>query len=330
VLKFRLLSAGRLLTRRGFPIRNPQEVHFAGYVLDLETAELRSNGTKVILQDQPFQILATLIEAQGRLVTRNELIKKLWPAGTFVDFDQSLNKAVGRLREALGDNADDPMFVETVPRRGYRFVVPTKNIVVPNRQMQDSSALRIPRETKMALAIASLFILMLVAALLVYRTRSTAPFQKTDITRLTNDGKVMTAAISPDGRYVAYATAENADFVEKPFTGKESLWVRQIGSGSDVQITPPSAVHYGGLTFSRDGNVLYITQSESKDRSLGTLYRMPVLGGIKKKIVASTAVLIRPTTANDTAFSATARSRHAAARRSARRAVGAGGLMRPA
>ena len=106
----------------GSPARNPQIVHFADYILDLQTAELRRNGTPITLQDQPFQILATLIEAQGRLVTREELTKRLWPTGTFVDFDQSLNRAVGRLREALGDDAEHPRFVETLPRRGYRFV----------------------------------------------------------------------------------------------------------------------------------------------------------------------------------------------------------------
>ena len=113
-----------LATVMGSPARNPKTVHFADYILDFETAELRRNGTRIILQDQPFQILTTLIESQGRLVTREELIKKLWPDGTFVDFDQSLNRAVGRLREALGDNAEHPRFVETLPRRGYRFVAP--------------------------------------------------------------------------------------------------------------------------------------------------------------------------------------------------------------
>ena len=106
----------------GSPAPNPQIVHFADYVLDLETAELRRNGTRIVLQDQPFQILTILIEAQGHLVTREELIKRLWSAGTFVDFDQSLNQAVARLREALADSASQPRFVQTIPRRGYRWI----------------------------------------------------------------------------------------------------------------------------------------------------------------------------------------------------------------
>jgi TolB-like protein/DNA-binding winged helix-turn-helix (wHTH) protein len=97
-------------------------VRFGDFELDLRTGELRSNGRHIILQEKPFQILTALLERPGEMVTREELIKRLWPAGTFVDFDLSLNKAVNRLREALEDSAEQPRFVETFPKRGYRFV----------------------------------------------------------------------------------------------------------------------------------------------------------------------------------------------------------------
>src|SRR5215470_8777154 len=106
----------------GSNARNTRTVHFGDCALDLDTAELRRNGTKITLQDQPFQILTALLENPGQLVTREELIKRLWPSGTFVDFDQSLNKAIGRLREALGDNAENPKFIQTLPRKGYRWI----------------------------------------------------------------------------------------------------------------------------------------------------------------------------------------------------------------
>jgi Tol biopolymer transport system component/tRNA A-37 threonylcarbamoyl transferase component Bud32 len=112
------------------------------------------------------------------------------------------------------------------------------------------------------------------------------PFQKTEITRLTTSGKVTMASISPDGRYVAYVTGE----VWSWSFGKETLWVRQVGTGSDVQIIPPADVRYGGLTFSHDGEFLYVTQSESKDSSLGILYKMPVLGGTKKRLIVNVAL----------------------------------------
>jgi Tol biopolymer transport system component len=111
------------------------------------------------------------------------------------------------------------------------------------------------------------------------------PFQKTQITRLTTNGKVTIAAISPDGKYVAYVTDEAV-----LQGGRETLWVRQVGTGSDVQIVPPADVGYGGLIFSRDGDFLYVTQSESKDRSLGVLYTIPVLGGTKKRLIVDVAM----------------------------------------
>jgi len=107
-----------------FPAESQPLIRFGEFQLDLEAAELRSNGSKSSLQGQPLQILVVLLENPGRLVTREELKKKLWPSDTFVDFDQSLNRAVNRLREALGDSAEHPQFVETLPRRGYRFIAP--------------------------------------------------------------------------------------------------------------------------------------------------------------------------------------------------------------
>jgi TolB-like protein/DNA-binding winged helix-turn-helix (wHTH) protein/Flp pilus assembly protein TadD len=94
--------------------------------LDLRAGELRRNGQRVRLQEQPFQVLAMLAEHPGEVVTREELQKRLWPADTFVDFDHGLNKAINKLREALGDSAESPRFVETVARRGYRFLAEVK------------------------------------------------------------------------------------------------------------------------------------------------------------------------------------------------------------
>jgi DNA-binding winged helix-turn-helix (wHTH) protein len=89
---------------------------------ELHSRELRKNGMKIRLQDQPFQVLAILLERPGEVVTRGELQKRVWPADTFVDFDNSLNAAINKIREALGDSAEYPHFVETLPRRGYRFI----------------------------------------------------------------------------------------------------------------------------------------------------------------------------------------------------------------
>jgi DNA-binding winged helix-turn-helix (wHTH) protein len=101
-------------------------VRFGAFEVDLRAGELRKGGLRVKLQDQPFQILALLLERPGEVVTREQLQRLLWPADTFVDFDVGLNTAIKRLRDALGDSAESPRYVETVHRRGYRFVAPVE------------------------------------------------------------------------------------------------------------------------------------------------------------------------------------------------------------
>jgi len=111
---------------------------FGVFELDLRAGELRKHGLRIRLQEQPFQVLAMLLERRGEVVTRGELQKKLWPADTFVDFDHGLNKAINKIREALSDSAESPRFVETVARRGYRFLVEVKVVdaaSVPNAQL---------------------------------------------------------------------------------------------------------------------------------------------------------------------------------------------------
>ena len=103
-------------------------VQFGVFEVDQKAGELRRNGARVKLQEQPFQILALLLERPGEVISRDELQRRLWPADTFVDFDHSLNAAVRRLRDALGDSAESPRYVETVARRGYRFVAPVQGL----------------------------------------------------------------------------------------------------------------------------------------------------------------------------------------------------------
>src|SRR5262245_29549295 len=102
--------------------RSGRVVRFDAFEVDLEERELRRSGERVKIQEQPFQILVLLVERPGSVLTREQLQKTLWPDGTFVDFEHGLNTAVKRLREALGDSAEIPRFVETVARRGYRFI----------------------------------------------------------------------------------------------------------------------------------------------------------------------------------------------------------------
>src|SRR6185436_1004301 len=100
---------------------------FGTFTVDARTGELTNAGQRTPLRDQPLQLLLALLERPGELVTREELTRRLWPTDTFVDFDRGLNKAMNHLRDALSDSADHPQFIETLPRKGYRFIAPVKH-----------------------------------------------------------------------------------------------------------------------------------------------------------------------------------------------------------
>lgn len=124
----------------------PHSVRFGVFEVDLRAGELRKGGLRIRLQEQPFQVLSMLLEQPGEVVTRAELQKKLWPHDTFVDFDHGVNTAINKIRQALGDTVETPRFVETVARRGYRFIAPVE--VMPNDgKAQNGAADPTPSET---------------------------------------------------------------------------------------------------------------------------------------------------------------------------------------
>jgi DNA-binding winged helix-turn-helix (wHTH) protein/TolB-like protein/Tfp pilus assembly protein PilF len=140
------------------PRRTSRTVRFGPFELDPQAGEIHSNGRRVRLQDKPLQILLMLLEHPGEVVTREELHQKLWSADTFVDFEAGLNTAVKKLRDALEDSAERPRFVETVPRRGYRFIHPVER---PAVEVQESAAWWRSRSAAAVLALAGLFIVAL-------------------------------------------------------------------------------------------------------------------------------------------------------------------------
>ena len=121
------------------PESNRRIARFGVFEVDLMAAELRRNGVKLRLQGQPFQVLALLLERPGEIVSREDLRQKLWPSDTFVDFDHSLNTAINKVREALGDSASSPRYVETLARRGYRFIAPVQMDGPLSRTAQEQS-----------------------------------------------------------------------------------------------------------------------------------------------------------------------------------------------
>ena len=122
----------------------PGRFQFGTFELDVRSGELRKAGVRIGLQEQSLQVLTLLLERPGDLVTRDELRQRLWPTGTFVDFDHGLNAVINRLRDTLGDSADSPRFIETVPRRGYRFIAPVDGPRVAART-EDPASLAVSR-----------------------------------------------------------------------------------------------------------------------------------------------------------------------------------------
>ena len=122
------------------PTLSPRLVRFGIYEVDLRTSELRKQGRKIKLQEQPCRILGILLEQPGEVATREELRRRLWSDDTFVDFDHSLNTAIMRLREALGDSSENPRFIETLPRHGYRFIAPVEEVAGSEQSKKDENA----------------------------------------------------------------------------------------------------------------------------------------------------------------------------------------------
>jgi Tol biopolymer transport system component/DNA-binding winged helix-turn-helix (wHTH) protein len=176
-------------------VRAPRLVRFGGFEVDLRAGELRKNGAKLKLTGQPFQVLTILLEQSGEVVTREELQKRLWPE-TFVDFEHNLNTAINKIREVLGDSSESPRFIETVPRRGYRFVAPV-NGVTPAAQTSivETQARPVPRGSRrffrLHLNLAPALLLAILLGGIIWRAESTRMPRIIGSRRLTFTGQVV-------------------------------------------------------------------------------------------------------------------------------------------
>jgi Tol biopolymer transport system component/DNA-binding winged helix-turn-helix (wHTH) protein len=286
-----------------------QIVRFAGYELDLRTGELRTNHDRVLLQEKPFQVLAALLEHPGEMVSREELARRLWPTGTFVDFNLGLNKTINRLRKVLDDSSERPQFIETLPKRGYRFVgailpqAPAQpnedspsvaNHVVNGHKSSSSRPLenelkqvtQVPRAApkKESLLRTAVFAALGVTVALgfsygvhTWKSHRLRPnLERLQLTKLTDSGTVGLAAISPDGQYVCYSLQNR---------GGWGLRLHHIATHSETEILATSASQFVGLTFSPNGNYIYYVRSDNNDPGFKYLYVMPVLGGPSRLLV---------------------------------------------
>ena len=281
-----------------FPTEFSSTISFGEFVLDLETAELRLNGNKTVLPGQPFQILVMLLDRPGQLITREAIKKQLWPSNTFVDFDVSLNKAVNRLRAALRDSAEHPRFIETLPRKGYRFIGVVGNRVSNGRDSANSTpetpaigsqrhahheasvevAADLRSILRYLLVAATATVLLAGVATLILKRFGTRPRPDVDlvhVSKFTDTGSAQDVAISPDGQFVIYPQSHGE---------KESLHLRSVVNRTDLEILP-AGPGFHGLTFSPDGREIYLVRSDEKDPFFKYLYSIPVSGGeVRKRI----------------------------------------------
>src|SRR2546425_3710803 len=152
--------------------RSSAILRFGLFEVDMRTGEVRKQGVRIKLQEQPFHVLTVLLQWPGEVVTREELRSQNWPADTFVDFDNSLNTTINKLREALGDSADNPRFIETLPRRGYRFIAPVTGVDGTTRgTAAGGSAVAWPRSRKIVVTVALAVLAAAIAGGLLWRTR---------------------------------------------------------------------------------------------------------------------------------------------------------------
>ena len=264
-------------------------IRFGSFEADLHTHELRKRGTLLRLPGQSFQVLQMLLERAGDLVTREELRAALWPSDTFVDFDHGLHAAVSRLREVLGDSAESPHIIETLPRRGYRFIAALERSgpLRASEKDQPSAALAydavIPaariRRPLIRYSIMSVAAVLLAGAafVIIYgKLHSVATPRQRALTRVTFDqGLQFGATWSPDNRFIAYSSDRG---------GKFDIWVQQISGGDPVQITKGLG-HNWQPDWSPDGKYIAYRSEDGE----GGLFIIPALGGtgLARKIVSA-------------------------------------------
>jgi DNA-binding winged helix-turn-helix (wHTH) protein/roadblock/LC7 domain-containing protein len=247
-----------------------QVIRFATFEVDVRAGEIRKSGMKLKLGGQPFQVLAILLERPGEIVSREELQKRLWP-DTFVDVDHSVNTAINKIREVLGDSAESPRYVETVPRRGYRFVAPLNS---DGLEKDDEGEIRganggIGRWRWWFVGIALVLGLAVIPAVMRWRFAErggNARHAQPILTRLTFDeGLQIGGTWSPDGRYIAYSSDRG---------GKFDIWVQQVGGGDPVQITKGPGQNWQP-DWSPDGRYIAYRSEQGE----GGIFMMPALGG---------------------------------------------------
>jgi DNA-binding winged helix-turn-helix (wHTH) protein/dipeptidyl aminopeptidase/acylaminoacyl peptidase len=302
---------------------------FDRFRIDVTERVLICEGELLPLTQKAFEVLVALVERRGGIVSKEELLEKVWP-DTFVE-ESNLAQNIYTLRKALGQTPDGEGYIATVPRRGYRFAANVRELVGEEKPPGEPESIKLeanvgatsaatvttspdadplnhqpdqspdsgnsptvsdsapaatqtpsptvglpPRAFKILSAAALLVALASIAWFISHRNRGNALSSNMTITAFTTAGNVLTAAISPDGAYVAYATSENAD--------QSALWIEQLSTSTRRAIIPAAECRYYALTFSPDGGHLYYVAA-TKEFPPRSVYRVSVLGGQSKRLV---------------------------------------------
>jgi DNA-binding winged helix-turn-helix (wHTH) protein/Tol biopolymer transport system component len=246
-------------------------IRFSTFEVNLQTGELHQRGQKVRLQEQPFQLLAALLERPGDVVTREELRNKLWPADTFVDFDHSLNAAIKRLRVALGESAEKPVFVETVARRGYRFIAPVDGgssasaIGITAASEQNKSFFA----THWLITVCLALMVVSIVAWTAWRPSRPGELIERKLTSNSSENSVSSAAISPDRKYIAYA--DNSGF-----------YLKQIRTGEAHPLPLPPNFSARVDDWFPDGSHLLVSREEQPGKA--SLWSISIFGGSPRQL----------------------------------------------
>jgi len=259
-------------------------IRFGAFEADLPSGEVRKSGSRIKLQDQPFKVLQILLEHPGNLVTREELQSRIWPEDSFGDFDHAVNVAVGKLRAALGDSAENPSFIETVPRRGYRFVATLDEASVDTHPplpaidgVQPSRVASVFSRTLLALL--AVVICGILVGTGVFFGHRTAKWQPPDFQRLTvGRGTVYSARFAPDGHSVIYAASWDGAPTEIFSTDPKIPGERSLGL---------SATQLLAVSSSGEMAVLQPVDNRFLFAGRGTLGQVPLTGGAPRQLAES-------------------------------------------
>ena len=276
------------------------QVRIGSFELDIQAGELHNDRLKIRIQEQPREVLAMLLDRPGEVVTREELRRRLWPDHTFVDFEHGLNKAISKLREALGDDADRPRYIETLPRRGYRFIAPVESVRTAPHLPEGQSSFEIagagkplllqraafyPRRWRLALMGALVIVVTALAAfwLTAHRTHPRAELQPRPLTANPMEYALSRATVSPDGNYLAYSDPAGIH-VKVIASGVTHTVTPQTGSrpgGWQVWRTAPSEPAWEVAGWFPDATTLLADLRDEKGESIWTL---SILGGPPHKL----------------------------------------------